>query len=141
MSVGSVKTKEADFATVLASASRRVSGKISGAISADGLTLEQWSVLAFLARSDSPATMSEIARALGLSGPSLTRAADKLVTAALVFREVDPDDRRRVLMHASKHGQETHNRLRPRVEAVEKEIMASVPDVKEFFAALDCLAR
>lgn len=141
MSVSSVKTEEVDLTTILASASRRVSGKINSAISGDGLTLEQWSVLAFLARTDAPVTMSEIARALGLSGPSLTRAADKLVTAALIFREVHPDDRRRVMVHASKRGHELHSRLQPRVEAAEREIMACVPDVEKFLATLGSLAR
>ena len=138
----SARTKnEVDLATTLAFTSRRVSAKMGRAISDEGLAFEQWSVLDFLARSESSVTMSEIARALGLSGPSLTRAADKLVTTALIFREVHPEDRRRVLVYMSKHGREVHSRLRPRLEAIEREILDGVSGVKEFLETLGRLAR
>jgi DNA-binding MarR family transcriptional regulator len=141
MPVRAAKTYEADLATALAFASRRVNAKMSSVVSEEGLTFEQWSVLDFVTRSDSPVTMSEIAGELGLSGPSLTRAADKLVTAALIFREVHPDDRRRVLVHASKRGQEVHTRLRPRMAGAEREIVADVSKVKELFETLGRLGR
>lgn len=141
MSISPLKAGETDLATTLAFAARRVGAQINNVVSDEGLTVDQWSVLDFVARSGSPITMSEIMRAVGLSGPSLTRATDKLVTASLIFREIHPDDRRRVLIQPSKRGLELHSRTLPKVEAAQFEIIAHVRDPQLFFQTLGGLAR
>ncbi|WP_019484302.1 MarR family transcriptional regulator [Arthrobacter sp. TB 23] len=141
MSISPLKTGEKDLATTLAFAARRVSAQIERVVSVEGLTVDQWSVLDFAARSGSPVTMSEIIRAVGLSGPSLTRATDKLVTASLIFREIHPDDRRRVLIQPSTRGLELHGRTQPKVEAAQSEIIANVRDPQLLLQTLGGLAR
>jgi DNA-binding MarR family transcriptional regulator len=88
-----------------------------------------------------PVAMSEIVEAVGLTGPSLTRAVDKLVTSALMFREVDAGDRRRVLVNPSKRGFEVHAKLAPQVEALEHELAGSPETASQLPKLLNGLAR
>ncbi|WP_243729211.1 MarR family winged helix-turn-helix transcriptional regulator [Nesterenkonia sphaerica] len=113
--------------SALAAATRRVHGSIQEVVAAQGLAVDQWSVLDKIAGSAGAASMSEIAEATGLTGPSLTRAVDKLVTAALVFREIDARDRRKVLVDLSKRGHLVHADLAPRVYSTERELLTE-PD-------------
>ncbi|MDS1115259.1 MarR family transcriptional regulator [Gordonia westfalica] len=107
-------------------ASRRVSETVGAVIAEFGLTLDQWLVLELLVdNSGTGLAMSDIRTDTGLVGATLTRTVDKLVTNALAHREVDPHDRRRVVMHASRDGVELYRRSRSAVDASE----ASVAEV------------
>lgn len=83
-----------------------------------GLTADLWYVLDEVTRSDGVA-MSDLARRLGIPAPTLTKLVDRLVTDALVFRLADQTDRRRVLVHASRRGDDIHRLLRPDVKTAE----------------------
>ena len=52
--------------------------------------------------------MTRISEATGCYGASLTRAVDKLVTSACVYREVSQADRRRVEVFLADAGREKH---------------------------------
>jgi len=54
-----------------------------------------------------PATLGEIARAVGRGAPAVSRAVDTLVRAGLVERMHDPDNRRRLALRLSARGQDT----------------------------------
>lgn len=116
-----VATSSTGLGSALAAATRRVHGRIQAVVAAEDLTVDQWSVMDRVAAAKGPVSMSLVAEATGLTGPSLTRAVDKLVTAALVFREVDADDRRRVLVSLSKRGLAVHANLVTRVSSAECE--------------------
>lgn len=49
-------------------------------------------------------TMSDIAAAMSVAPPTLTRIVDKLVDGGFVVRRVDAMDRRRVLVYLSSKG-------------------------------------
>ncbi|MET1089902.1 MAG: MarR family transcriptional regulator [Arthrobacter sp.] len=136
-----VTTANVGLTAALAAAMRRVHGHAHALVSAEGLTVDQWTVLDFVARSSVPVAMSEIVEAVGLTGPSLTRAVDKLVTSALTFREVDASDRRRVLVNPSKRGFEVHAKLAPQVEALEHELAGSPETASQLPKLLNSLAR
>ena len=68
--------------------------------------------------------MSEIAEFMLMPPPSTTKLIDRLVSANLVYRRVDPTDRRRVLVFLAARGRAAHRRLRPVVE----EVLASLDD-------------
>jgi DNA-binding MarR family transcriptional regulator len=68
--------------------------------------------------------MSEIAEFALMPPPSTTKLIDRLVSANLVYRRVDPTDRRRVLVFLAARGRAAHRRLRPVVE----ESLAGVDD-------------
>lgn len=121
-----VATSSTGLGSALAAATRRVHGRIQAVVAAEDLTVDQWSVLDRVAAVRGPVSMSLVAEATGLTGPSLTRAVDKLVTAALIFREVDANDRRRVLVDLSKRGHIVHADLAPRVCSAERELVGGV---------------
>lgn len=55
--------------------------------------------------------MGELADAVLLNHPTLTKMIDRMVSDALVYRVQDPDDRRKVLMFSSDRGKILCKRL------------------------------
>lgn len=111
--------------TVLVQAERQVARALEAELTADGFTLDQWRVLDLLADGEGH-PMSEIAAALVVPGPTLTKIIDKLVDSAAVYRLVDARDRRRVLGFLSDHGYAVHERLAPRVDRAESDVLATL---------------
>lgn len=66
-------------------------------------SIEGWRVLGSLRGGDG-FTMSDIAAAMSVAPPTLTRIVDKLVDGGFVVRRVDAMDRRRVLVYLSSKG-------------------------------------
>jgi len=56
--------------------------------------------------SKEPATLNEIARAVGRGAPAVSRAVDSLVRSGLVERTQDPDNRRRLALRLTESGRE-----------------------------------
>ena len=56
--------------------------------------------------SKEPATLNEVATAVGRGAPAVSRAIDALVRAGLVERTQDPDNRRRLALRLTAHGRE-----------------------------------
>ncbi|GII64115.1 MarR family transcriptional regulator [Sphaerisporangium krabiense] len=92
----------------------RLNTETGQALAGTGLTLDQWRVLDVLATTEGLA-MSEIAAAAVITGPTLTRAVDRLVDRAYIYRNLDHTDRRRVLVRLSERGAEVHRELASRV--------------------------
>lgn len=53
-----------------------------------------------------PATLNEVANAVGRGAPAISRAVDTLVRAGLVERTQDPDNRRRLALRLSDAGRD-----------------------------------
>jgi len=53
-----------------------------------------------------PATLNEIATAVGRGAPAVSRAVDTLVRAGLVERTQDPDNRRRLALRLTETGRD-----------------------------------
>ena len=51
-----------------------------------------------------PATLNEVAKAIGRGAPAVSRSVDALVRAGLVERTQDPDDRRRLALRLTASG-------------------------------------
>lgn len=81
-------------------------------------TLDEWMVLDAIIRNDG-AAMTQIAAASGCQGATLTRAVDKLVSAALVYREASPVDRRKVVVFMSDRGGDVHDQVHSSVATLE----------------------
>ncbi|MCU1626428.1 MAG: transcriptional regulator, MarR family [Pseudonocardia sp.] len=111
--------------TVLVQVERQVARSLEAELTGDGFTLDQWRVLDLLADGEGH-PMSEIAAALVVPGPTLTKIIDKLVDSAVVYRLVDARDRRRVLGFISDHGYAVHERLAPRVDRAESDALATL---------------
>jgi DNA-binding MarR family transcriptional regulator len=56
--------------------------------------------------SKEPATLNEVADAVGRGAPAASRAVDTLVRAGLVERMQDPDNRRRLALRLTEEGRE-----------------------------------
>ncbi|TNC19539.1 MarR family transcriptional regulator [Georgenia sp. 311] len=87
------------------------------------LTYDQWRVLERLALAG-PRTMRELRTAARLTGPTLTRVVDRLAETALVYRDVDAADRRRVVVHVSERGRRLYDRLCPDLDRIERDALA-----------------
>jgi len=100
-------------------AARMLGAVIERQVSGEDLTLDDWLVLTALA--DSPGlTMAELRAQTQAAAPTLTRVVDRLAGRALVFREVDADDRRKVRVNLSKRGTALHARLLTTVRPAEQ---------------------
>lgn len=70
--------------------------------------------------------MSELSAALGISGPTLTRVVDVLTQKVLTYRNVDPVDRRRVLVYLTTRGRALAEVLHPEVKSAEKQLLVGL---------------
>ena len=53
-----------------------------------------------------PATLNDVAKALGRGAPAVSRSVDALVRAGLVARQADPEHRRRLALRLTEAGRE-----------------------------------
>lgn len=84
------------------------------------LTCDDVLVLDALARQGS-ASMAELSPRAATSGATLTRSVDRLVSHAMVYREVSAEDRRRVKVHLSARGAAIHQELTPQLADLNSE--------------------
>jgi DNA-binding MarR family transcriptional regulator len=77
-----------------------------------GLTPAQERALRLITRSDEPPRMAELADRLGIVPRSLTTVVDALEEAGLVRREIDPRNRRAILLHLTDEGATVRDGLR-----------------------------
>ena len=108
-------------------------------LDADIASVEGWRVLGVLRGGDG-FTMSDIAAAMSVAPPTLTRIVDKLVDGGFVVRRVDAMDRRRVLVYLSSKGK-TKVRKLARQEASLKTALADEFGEDTAAALLRTLAR
>src|SRR5258708_1500555 len=77
-----------------------------------GLTPAQERAMRIVARNDEPLRMTELADRLGIVPRSLTTVIDALEEAGLIRREVDPRNRRAILLHLTDRGTVVRDELR-----------------------------
>lgn len=107
-----------------------------------GCSVEAWRVLDLLSDGQGH-NMTALAEHAFLPAPSLTKLIDQLVDQNLVFRRVDPVDRRRVLAHLTPRGLERWQSLSREVRAdwAELEPLLTDEDGRRLEPLLDRLAR
>lgn len=94
---------------------RALATALSPITSAEGVSRDGWRVLLMLARGGGR-SMGEIASHTALPAPTATRVVDRLVASRMAFRNTDPVDRRRVLVHLATEGRAVVERVCRRVE-------------------------
>jgi DNA-binding MarR family transcriptional regulator len=129
-----------DLSHLLSQAERAVTQRLDTLLQPEGSSVEQWRVLQLLSDgADHP--MSEVARFALLSGPTLTRLVDRMVSDRLLSRRVDDQDRRRVLVHLTARGQRQYRRLLGVVEDHQAEFIETAGgDVTRLGSLLASLA-
>lgn len=84
-------------------AAARLQSRLSEALQPSGLTVDRWRCLACV-DGHPGASMSDLVEALALAPATATRAVDALVETGALYRDVDPADRRRVVLRVSAPG-------------------------------------
>ncbi|TCP55262.1 DNA-binding MarR family transcriptional regulator [Tamaricihabitans halophyticus] len=118
---------EVSLTAALTRAAHEVASSVQRAVKDEGFSFDQWLVIESLAGSHGMA-MAELAANTKVTGPTLTRVVDRLVTTATVYREVDATDRRRVLVYLSPRGRAVYRRLAPKVAELESELLERIPE-------------
>jgi DNA-binding MarR family transcriptional regulator len=89
-----------------------------------GLTPAQERALRVMTRSERPPRMTELADQLGIVPRSLTRVIDTLEEAGLVRREIDPRNRRAILLHLTERGEAVRDDMRQARRSAAEDLFA-----------------
>jgi DNA-binding MarR family transcriptional regulator len=100
------------LADLLHQLSRRLRRAQAERLAPLGLTPAQERALRLMTRSEQPLRMTELADQLGIVPRSLTRVIDTLEEAGLVHREIDPRNRRAILLHLTERGKAVRDDMR-----------------------------
>ena len=98
------------LAYLLAEAEQAVNRGLAEALGAQGVTVEQWRILRALSDGYGH-SMGDLAAAVLMPHPTLTKAIDRLIDSALVYRRQDEVDRRRVAVYLAERGRDLLGRL------------------------------
>ncbi len=109
----------------LARTSKAVGRAFNEALVQAGGSLPVWLILTTL-RGEAHASQHELARAIGIEGPTLTRHLDQLEAAGLVLRVPHPDDRRAVRVEPTEAGLALYARLLEVVIAFNRRLTAGL---------------
>lgn len=91
------------LAYLLAQADRQVNRQLDARLKASGVPVEQWRILKVLSDKNG-SSMGDLANAVLMNHPTLTKIIDRMVSNALVYRRPDAADGRRVLIYLSDRG-------------------------------------
>ncbi|MEV2195293.1 MarR family transcriptional regulator [Streptomyces phaeochromogenes] len=95
---------------LLTRAERLAARRLQAALDEHGCSLDAWRVLSLLSDGEGH-PMAAVAEAAFLPPPTLTKLVDQLVDQNLVYRRVDPLDRRRILAHLTPRGEDYWRRV------------------------------
>ncbi len=95
---------EDQLAYLIAGVNRQFEEELREKLRPQGVPIEQSRVLGLLADGQGR-PMTELAEQVFVEPPTLTKIIDRMVAQSLVIRAPDPNDRRRVLIYATRRGQ------------------------------------
>lgn len=106
---------------LLTSAHHRVRADVNARLAALGITTALYGTLATI-ETRGPISQQAIADQLGLTGPAIVQAVDRLQAAGLVERRRDPTDRRSYALEPSSHGHETLRQARAAIAHINDQL-------------------
>jgi MarR family transcriptional regulator, transcriptional regulator for hemolysin len=113
----------------LAHTSKMVSRAFSDALAEAGGSVPMWLILTNLMGESWPA-QHQLARALRIEGPTLTRHLDGLEEAGLIVRTREPSDRRAVRVELTDAGRAKHAELRQAVIGFNRKLTAGLDETE-----------
>lgn len=121
---------------------KAVSGTFNAALAAEGGSVPVWLILNAL-RHDRWTAQLDLARALGIESPTLTRHLDNLEQNGLVVRRQSEADRRAVRVELTAAGEEAHQRMLAAVIVFNRRLQAGIgrDELQQLDALLDRLAE
>jgi MarR family transcriptional regulator, transcriptional regulator for hemolysin len=105
----------------LALTAKAVSSAFNAALAAEGGSLPSWLILSSL-RNDRWSTQLDLARSLGIEGPTLTRHLENLERSGFVRRARSETDRRAVRVELTEAGDGAHTRMLGAVIAFNRQL-------------------
>ena len=129
------------LAYLLAQANREINRQLEERLGKEGVPVEQWRILKVLS-DGSGRSMGELADAVLLNHPTLTKMIDRMVSDGLVYRVQDPNDRRKVLMFSSDRGRALCKRLNSLAVSQEAKAFeySAIPELVSIFDQLQIAA-
>jgi DNA-binding MarR family transcriptional regulator len=115
------------LAYLLAQANREINRQLEMRLSTEGVPVEQWRILKVLSDGQGH-SMGELAEAVLLNHPTLTKMVDRMISDSLVYRRQDAEDRRKVLMFISDRGKALCKRLNSLAASQEAHILQNYGD-------------
>jgi MarR family transcriptional regulator, transcriptional regulator for hemolysin len=109
----------------LAHSAKHVGRAFNDALAEVGGSMATWFILTNL-KGDEWRTQHELARALRIEGPTLTRHLDGLEEEGLVVRRRDPHDRRAVSVELTDAGRARHAEMLRAVQAFNRRLLAGL---------------
>ena len=111
----------------LAHSAKHVGRAFNDALAGVGGSMPTWFILTNL-KGDEWRTQHELARALHIEGPTLTRHLDGLEEEGLVVRRRDPHDRRAVSVELTEAGRAKHAYMLRAVQAFNRRLLSGLSD-------------
>jgi MarR family transcriptional regulator for hemolysin len=137
-----VRPERTPIGLQLANTAKTVSRAFNDALAEAGGSTPVWLVLLSIVQGK-PGSQLDLARAVGIEGPTLTRHLDGLEEAGLVVRRRDPDDRRAIRVELTEAGERLFAELRDAAIAFNGKLTAGFDPVEldQLHALLDRLAE
>ena len=125
---------------LLATTSKAVGRAFNSALTENGGSIPIWLILNAL-KSEPRRTQLDLARAVGIEGPTLTRHLDGIEQAGLVKRQRGTPDRRAVQVELTRAGHALHGRLLKTVISFNQQLRAGLSndDIETLRRLLDQL--
>ncbi|MCF6386186.1 MarR family winged helix-turn-helix transcriptional regulator [Mycobacterium sp. MBM] len=86
---------------------RMLRARVEALLAVQECSLDEWRVLDHVA-GRGPSVMSKIGKGAGLAPSVLSKLVDRMVTNNLLYRRIDPADRRRINVHLTARGKAVH---------------------------------
>jgi MarR family transcriptional regulator for hemolysin len=123
--MGCMRPEGPSIGLLLATTSKAVGRAFNDALAAQGGSIPIWLILNAL-KSGRRRSQLELARNVGIEGPTMTRHLDGLEQSGLVERKRDPVDRRAVQVQLTRAGHALHGRLLKAVIAFNQQLRAGL---------------
>jgi len=126
-----------EFLSPLHKASRQLSVYLETPLGEPGLSTAEGHLITYL-NSYAPASIGELVRVFGIKQSTFTSMLDRLESAGLIRREMNPGDRRSFLIHITDEGRERAEQTNRMLLDLEQAIRSRVTprDVEGFHAVM-----
>src|SRR5262245_33269653 len=124
-----MRPRETPLGLQLANPSKLVRRAFADTLAGAGGSIPTWLIVSRL-MSEEWRAQQELARAIGIEGPTLTHHLDALEESGLVVRTRDPHDRRAVRLELTDAGREKHAELMEAVIAVNRQLRSGLDEAE-----------
>jgi len=106
---------------------RMLRSRVEALLAVQECSLDEWRVLDHVA-DHGPAVMSKIGKEAGLAPSVLSKLVDRMVTNNLLYRRIDPVDRRRINIHLTSRGRAVHRACADVLDRADAHLESEVRD-------------